>query len=252
MSDLFFLNELSEFAVLASDMRLAHPFVIEPIEGKEAVLRSLRAAAEALGSELEASARFQGDSAAAVAWTSGPAERKIEGVTLALLDEQGKLAEVRIALRPVQFLDEWRERLLPWLSSQPRTWQVAPPDARPADSAELVHRRFPFPLADEAAFHAPAFVRPVRGVDAVTHVLAHAGAAYGECEYGPALRSDMQFLRAFTSKALPLEIVSIARLDADERIADWRAYMQPWPSMIVFRDRMRARLGDYLDPSYFE
>lgn len=259
MADLFFLTELAERTRgTAPGVRLAHPFLLEPIEGRDAVVRSLSAAQGALDMALQASAWIRSETAAAIAWRCGVSACEIEGVTLALLDGEGRIGEVRIAVRPVQCLEGWRERLQPWLANQPRTWALPlegldASDARDATHAAApVHRRPPFPLSDDVAFHGPAFTRPVRGLSEVSHVLAHAGAVYGECEYGLAMRSGTRFLRVFRSKALPLEIVSIARLDADDRIVEWTAFMQPWPSMIVFRDRLRARLAGYLDDSFYE
>ena len=251
MPDLFFLTEIeASTRRLAPDVRLAHPFLLEPIEGVDAVVPTLRACAAALGSKLEACYRFQDDSGVAVSWRCGQLGGEIQGVTLALTNARGDICDLSILLRPVQFLHAWRERLRPWLASQPGTWELTPPDA--AEVAEPTHRRFPFPLSDDAVFHAPACVRPVRGADAVSHVLAHASAAYGECEYGIALRSGNQFFRAFTSKVLPLEIASVARLDADQRTAEVFAFMRPWSSMIVFRDRLRASLKGYLDDSFYD
>ncbi|WP_156429494.1 hypothetical protein [Burkholderia sp. TSV86] len=236
---------------LAPEARLAHPFLRERIEGADAVVRSLGHLEEALGDEASAYLEFRGDAAAAVAWRAGKPDRRIEGVTLALTNADGMIDDVRVAVRPLQWLGPWRDRLRRVMTAWNEERTLDPVGfAEPADS-EPVPRRLPFPLSDEAVFHGPAFVRPVYGAAAVSHVLGHAGAVYGECEYGPALRNGAHFLRAFTSKRLPLEIVSIAHLDSDERIDEWTAFMQPWPSMVLFRDHLKRRLGDYLDASFY-
>ncbi|TCW77854.1 hypothetical protein C5O80_32190 [Burkholderia sp. SRS-46] len=233
---------------LAHDVRVAHPFRREPVVGADAALRCLHELAGTLDAEVDVHLRFDGDTGAAVAWRCGPADRRIDAVTLALTNADGEIAELRIAVRPLPFVAPWRARF-ERVTAVPR--DVDADDTAQPDDTRPVQRRMPFPLSDDVAFHGPAFVKPVRGVDAVSHVLGYAGAVYGECDYGPALRNGAHFLRAFTSKQLPLEIVSIAHLDADDRIDEWTAYMQPWDNMLLFRERLRAHLGDYLDASYY-
>lgn len=249
MSPPLFLTALDAGARrLAHDVRVAHPFRREPVVGADAALRCLHELADTLDAELDVHLRFDGDAGLAAAWRCGPAERAIDGVTLALTNADGAIAELRIAVRPLPFVAPWRARF-ERVTVLPRDADTG--DAVPRDDTAPVQRRLPFPLSDDVAFHGPAFVKPVRGVDAVSRVLGYAGAVYGECDYGPALRSGAHFLRAFTSKQLPLEIVSIAHLDADDRIDEWTAYMQPWDNMVLFRERLRAQLGDYLDASYY-
>lgn len=253
MSELFFLDELERNAQgLASGVRLAHPFLLDPVEGADAVLRSLQTAFAALDQKIVSSLVFQGESAAAVAWKSGPRDREIQGVTLAVMNPEGWINELRIALRPVQFLTPWRERLRIRLSAEAGPELPSPSmHSETIDPAEPIDPRLPLPLNDHAVFHGPAFVRPVKGADAVRRVLGHARAVYGECEYGPVLRNGDHVLRAFTSN-LPLEILSIAHLDAGGCVDEWSAFMQPWPSMILFLERLQACLDGYLDASFYE
>lgn len=250
MAELFFLERLEQNTRgLAPDVRFAHPFRIGAVEGADAVRQSLRAAFEALGQELVSSLEFRGDGAAAVAWRSGPPDREIQGVTLALIDAEGWIRELRIALRPVQFLTGWRERLRARLPAEGGWERPAVP--APSGPAEPADPRLPIPVSDDAVFLGPAFARPVKGGDALRHVVGHARVVYGPCVDGPTLRNGAYVLRAFTSD-LPLEIVSIAHLDAGGRVDAWSVFMQPWPSLVVFAERLRERLGDFLDASFYE
>jgi hypothetical protein len=237
---------------LAPDVRLAHPFLRAPVVGAGAVRQSLRVASEALDQEVVSSLEFQSDSAAAVLWKSGPQGREIQGVTLALMNANGLINELRIALRPVQHLARWREMLRAG-SPLESGWDIPPTSQRAvtAGSVEPVDARLPLPLSDHAVFHGPVFVRGVEGADAVTHVVGHARAVYGECEYGPVLRNGAYVLRALTSK-LPLEILSIAHVDDNGCVDEWSAFMQPWPGMMLVLEQLRARLDGYLDTSFFE
>jgi hypothetical protein len=248
MSELFFVNRLDpDHQGWAPDLRFAHPFLREPVVGADAIRESLRALADALGRPATAYLEFRGASGAAVAWKCGA----IHGVTLAVPNDAGQIAELRIALRPALFLEAWRTRLLPWLARHGGGWEPPPlPDA--ADDGEQTDFQLPFPLSDNVQFHSPALVRPVQGVAAVSHVIAHAKAAYGDAEYGPALLNGNAFLRAYSARQTQLEIVSIAQLDRHERVRDLEVFMQPWPSLVLFRHRLRARLGDYLDTTYYE
>ncbi len=250
MSDLFFLKRLAPDGTgWAADLRFAHPFLRQPIVGVNAIMASLRALADALGQPTHAYREFRGQAGAAVAWRCGA----IHGVMLAVLNGDGQVAELRMALRPALYLEAWRNRLLPWLARQDGGWEPPPlPEDAAADDGEQESFKLPFPLSENVQFHSPALVRPVQGVAAVSHVIAHAKSAYGDAEYGPALLDGDCFLRAYSARQTQLEIVSIARLDANECVSDLEVFMQPWPSLVLFRHRLRARLGDYLDATFYE
>lgn len=250
MSELFFLEELERRASgLAPGVTLAHPFLLARVRGAQAVLHSLRTASRTLGHPVVRTLRFEGEGAAAVAWSAGPPEREIHGVTYVALDPAGWISDVRIALRPLAHITPWRERLQAGLAEQelpgPLRGPREDPSAPPADP------NLPLPLDERVVLHSPAFTRPIVGAEALRRVIGHARAIYGECETGPALRCGSHVLRALTS-ALPLEMVSIARLDGDGRVAEWSVLMQPWPAMMLFSERLRARLGGAFDDAYHE
>lgn len=251
MSSLFFLDKIKRATKgLSPGVRLAHPFFTEHVIGADKVRSELQSAFVALGHDVSPSLEFEGGGAFAVAWSSRLDGQEIQGVTFALVNSEGFIDEVRIAARPVQFLAQWRERLqahqpeglAPSASMPVRT----PVDVGPSDPP------LPFALSDHALFHGPIFVRAIQGANAVRHVLRHAKAVYGESKDGPVLRNGDYVFRAFTSKLIPLEVMSIVHFNADGHADEISVFMQPWPAMMLFLEQMRACLDGYLDPSFYE
>ena len=185
-------------------------------------------------------------------WTTGPAGREMQGVTVALRNADGYVEEVRIVVRPFPLLAGWRERLRKDLPPA-AGWELPPgtPRIAPPAPGEAADPRLPFRLTEDAQFHGPIFVRTIEGASTVSHVIGHARAVYGVCDYGPVLQSGAYTLRTLTSK-LPLEMVSLSRVTPDGRVAEFSVFMQPWPVVELFHDAMRARLADRLDASFFE
>lgn len=252
MSDHTFYLEsmLGRTRGIAHDARLKHPFLLDPVIGSEAIRDIVRETHVALDQEVVAALELRGERMAATVWRSGA----LHGVTVVITNADDQITEVRILLREFVLLAGWRARLrdrlptaLGWELTGERKHLLAAEhaDPEPADTSA------PVPLASDVRFHGPAFVKPIQGAESVRQVIGHARAAYGSCEYGPPLRGGSSVLRAYTSR-LPLEIASLLQLGADGSAQELSVFMQPWPTVAVFCDRLRARLAGALDPSYFE
>lgn len=256
-AEMFFLDDLAEKTRgFTRDARLKHPFLLHPVIGSGDIQQMLRATFAALDHEVIPSLEFHGDRMAATVWSSRTLGHELHGMTLIVTNEEGRVEEARILLRHFQLLARWRARLQDSLPAAPG-WElptelaVALASIRSPVPGEPLNTTLPFALSDDAQFHGPAFVKPVVGAERVRNVVGQARTVYGACDYSPLLHSGAYALRAFTSK-LPLEIASISHLTPEGSTREISVFMQPWPTVAVFCDGMRARLAGALDPSFFE
>jgi ketosteroid isomerase-like protein len=94
-------RDLDAFAdALAPDVVLHSPIVSKPFEGEEAAVELYRVAFEHLGA-FEITDEFGAGDTHAFFWRAYAGGRTIEGVDLIRHDEAGKIAEVRVSIRPL-------------------------------------------------------------------------------------------------------------------------------------------------------
>jgi hypothetical protein len=255
-AETFFVDDLiDQSRGLAQHAQLKHPFLRIPIAGGAAIRDLLRTTFAALGHEVVEDVRFAVPGTSAVVWHSSCDRRPIRGLTVALTGPTGEVEEVRLMLCQYAMVVPWRTRLREQLPSLPG-WELAPDEAKAivakvtdpswqADTAPL------FDPTEQIKFYAPAFTKPIEGPEAVALIIRNARAVYGVCELGTMMRAPEYALRPKTSK-LPLEIATMLHFTPDGRVDETWVFMQPWPVVSVFRDCVRARLGDGLDSSFFE
>jgi hypothetical protein len=251
-----FVPEVAEvLKVSAREIALQDPFTTATTRG-ETALRLIEAAERSLERPPVPTARFETEGAAATLWTGEVQGRILYGCTAALVLPQGG-AEVRITLRSLPVTTLWRDRVRGAAAGlvPEEAWELpAGTDLslpRP-DPQEVLDAHLPFPLAPEAAFHSPILARSVYGAALVEEVIAHASATYGARSIGARMLAGPEALFLWTGgvSGVPMEVATWMRIEQGH-IAELSVYMQPWPAVRLFHDRMRVRTTGLLSPDYF-
>jgi ketosteroid isomerase-like protein len=87
-------------ATFAPDIVLHSPMIQAPFSGREAATELYGVLFDALG-EFEITDEFAGGDSHAFFWRANVGRRRIEGADLLRVDEQGKISEVRVLIRPL-------------------------------------------------------------------------------------------------------------------------------------------------------
>jgi hypothetical protein len=252
-----FVPEVAEaLKVGARELALKDPFTTAVTRGQTA-LRLVEAAERSLERPPVQTARFEGEGAVASLWTAQIEGRTLQGCTAALALPGGGV-EVRITARTLPVTTLWRDRvrgaaagLVPEEAWElPEGTDLSVPDP---DPQEVLDAQLPFPLAPETVFYSPVLLRPVEGAALVDKLIAHASATYGDRLVGAALigSSEALFLWTGSVSGVPVEATTTMRLEQG-LITSMAVYMQPWPAIRLFGERMRARSKGWLSPDYFE
>jgi SnoaL-like protein len=85
---------------LADDVELYSPVIRTPFRGREAAIELYGVLFDALG-EFEITDEFAGGGSHAFFWRADAGGRRIEGADLLRYDRHGKIAEVRVLIRPL-------------------------------------------------------------------------------------------------------------------------------------------------------
>lgn len=105
-------------------------------------------------------------------------------------------------------------------------------------------------LAEHVVFNSPLLVRPIVGRDAVTRTLVQSSTTRGspgeyvlECK----IDANTTLLRwKGTIDGHPLESLELLVDDANGLLVERTIAFRPYPALRIFRDKMKASLGDSL------
>ncbi|QUN32576.1 hypothetical protein KB879_33730 (plasmid) [Cupriavidus sp. KK10] len=105
-------------------------------------------------------------------------------------------------------------------------------------------------LAEDVVFNSPLLVRPIVGRDAVARTLVQSSTTRGspgeyvlECK----IDANTTLLRwKGTIDGHPLESLELLVDDANGLLVERTIAFRPYPALRIFRDRMKASLGDSL------
>ena len=98
-------------AALAPDVQLRSPVVFAPYEGREAVGALLRLVGEVLGPELAYQWQVRDGDREVLCFTSRVGDRDVEGVDILRFDEQGRVAELVVMVRPASGMSALRDAM---------------------------------------------------------------------------------------------------------------------------------------------
>jgi hypothetical protein len=103
---------------LREDVVLHSPVLFRGFEGREAVAFVLGHVAATL-EDLTYTGELTEEGAVALHFTANVGDRELEGIDLLELDEQGKIAELTVFMRPLSALTAFNERMGERLGSEP-------------------------------------------------------------------------------------------------------------------------------------
>lgn len=89
---------------LAADVKFRSPVVFAPYEGREGVAALLRVVGEVLAPQLAYQWQVREGDREVLCFTSRVGDREVEGVDLLRYDEQGRVAELVVMMRPASAL----------------------------------------------------------------------------------------------------------------------------------------------------
>src|SRR5260221_12197850 len=111
-------------------------------------------------------------------------------------------------------------------------------------------------LADDVVFNSPLLVRPIEGRDAVARTIvlsARNRDGVGDYVLEQKLDEHTTFLRwKGTIEGHKFESLELLVDRPDEKLVERTIAYRPFPALRIFREKMRAALGDTLPPDMWD